>query len=127
MKQTSKVILEKLVQFIAMTIGCVVGLLIYRSCEAKKQAEPEATKEIARKVIGSDYIDLYLGEDNLGISKDDFIKLEKITDEIYVDTYTTVIYVWPNHCPYRPIIEADGTALTFAEWSKRYYEEHHKE
>ena len=127
MKQASKVILEKLVQFIAMTIGCVVGLLIYRSCEVKKQAEPEPTKEISRKVIGSDYIDLYLGEDNPDISKDDFIKLEKITDEIYVDTYTTVIYVWPSHCPYYPIIEADGTALTFEEWSKRYYDEHHKE
>ena len=74
MKQTSKVILEKLVQFIAMTIGCVVGLLIYRSCEVKKQAEPEPTKEISRKVIGSDYIDLYLGEDNPDISKDDFLK-----------------------------------------------------
>ena len=127
MKQASKVILEKLVQFIAMTIGCVVGLLIYRSCEVKKQAEPEPTKEISRKVIGSDYIDLYLGEDNPDISKDDFINLEKITDEIYVDTYTTVIYVWPSHCPYYPIIEADGTALTFEEWSKRYYDEHHKE
>ena len=127
MKQTGKIILEKVVQFIAMTIGCVVGLLICRSCEAKKQANTEAVQEAPRKIIGSDYINLYLGEDNPNISKDDFIKLEKISDEIYVDTYTTVIYVWPNHCPYRPIIEADGTALTFAEWSKRYYDEHHKE
>ena len=127
MKQTSKVILEKIIQFIGMTIGCIIGLLICRSCEAKKQANTEADKEITRKIIGSDYINLYLGEDNPGISKDDFIKLEKISDEVYVDTYTTVIYVTSSHSPCTPIIEADGTALTFAEWSKRYYEECHKE
>lgn len=127
MKPASKIILERFVQFISMTIGCVVGLIICRSCEAKKQAQPETTNEITRKVIGSDYIDLYLDGDNPNISKDDFIKLEKISDEIYVDTYTNVIYVKLSHSPYIPIIEADGTALTFAEWSKRYYDEHHKE
>lgn len=49
---------------------------------------------------------------------DSFINLEKLTFSIYKDTYTGVLYRY-GHYEKIPIMEADGTPLTFEEWEKR--------
>ena len=52
-----------------------------------------------------------------------FINLKRIDDDydfpdIYVDTYTNVLYIFMNS-KMSAIMEADGTCLTYTEWKER--------
>ena len=57
-----------------------------------------------------------------------FICLSKVTDSIYMDEHTGVLYVREKYITYGldsyvittfPIMEADGTCLTYDEWKAR--------
>lgn len=77
--------------------------------------------------VRADVLDYQKDKQVMEAKNDSFIMLVKLTDIILMDNNTGVLYVREKHASYGgfetyttfPIMEADGTCLTYDEWKAR--------
>lgn len=77
--------------------------------------------------VRADVLDYQKDKQVTEAKNDSFIMLVKLTDIILMDNNTGVLYVREKHSSYGgyytyttfPIMEADGTCLTYDEWKAR--------